>query len=162
MASPHSTILPVGFLTKPATNMTVGPIDFAHTDLPEYAGLYAVVIDNVLSPDECALLIKAAESTSTKGWERAMINIGGGEQMLITDERNCGRIIWDSRDVVGKVWKRIEHLQEVQQITRLSQVPKIFGNGPARRGEVWRFTRPNERMRFLKYVGGEAALRWEL
>ncbi|KAK4541922.1 hypothetical protein LTR36_007286 [Oleoguttula mirabilis] len=147
--------LPRDFLTKPAPHISVHEIDFAQTDLPKYAGLYAVILDNVLSLEECSTLIKAAENTSANGWERAMINIGGGRQALITDERNCGRIIWDSRDIAGKVWERIEHLPEVQQITRLSNVPRIFGIGPAKRGEVWRFTRPNERMRFLKYVGGE-------
>ena len=73
----------------------------------------------------------------------------------MTHERNCGRIIWDSQDVVDRVWKRIEHLPEVQEIVRLEDVPKVFGNGPQKRGEVWKFSRPNERMRFLKYVGGE-------
>jgi len=84
-----------------------------------------------------------------------MINIGGGRQRLMTEERNCGRIIWDSRDMVARVWKRIEHLPEVQEITRLENVPRIFGNGPAKWQEVWKFTRPNERMRFLKYEGQE-------
>ena len=75
--------------------------------------------------------------------------------MLITDTRNCGRIIWDSRELVDKVWNRIAHLPDVQEIVRLQNVPKIVGNGPIKRGEVWKFTRLNERMRFLKYVGGE-------
>ena len=43
----------------------------------------------------------------------------------------------------------------MQEILRLEKVPRIFGNGPAKRDEVWRLTRPNERMRFLKYEGGE-------
>lgn len=61
----------------------------------------------------------------------------------------------------------------MQEITKLKGCAKIFGNGPAKRNEMWRFSRPNasntavsrvdgqlltiaqERMRFLKYVGGE-------
>lgn len=74
---------------------------------------------------------------------------------MITDERNCGRIIWDSREVVARVWHRIAHLPEVKEIVQLKDVPRIFGNGPQKRGEVWQFSRPNERMRFLKYTGGE-------
>lgn len=149
------TNLPDDFLTSAAPNITVNRIDFANTTLPEYAGLYAVVLDNVLDSEDCQQLIAAAEATTNGEWERAMINIGGGRQELRPDSRNCGRIIWDSRDVVAKVWKRIEHLPEVQEIVRLENVPKIFGNGPAKRGEVWTFSRPNERMRFLKYIGGE-------
>ncbi|KAF7186021.1 hypothetical protein HII31_12650 [Pseudocercospora fuligena] len=147
--------LPDDFLAKPAPGITVNKIDFAKTTLPEYKGLYAVTLDNVLSPDECKQLIAAAEDTTKGEWERAMINVGGGRQQLMTDSRNCGRIIWDSKEVVAKVWKRIEHIPEVQEIVRLQNVPDIFGNGPAKRSEVWTFTRPNERMRFLKYVGGE-------
>lgn len=155
MASPETPLLPHDFLQDPASDIKVSRVDFEKVNLPMYKGLYAVILDDVLTPAECESLIKGAEASTTKGWERAMINIGGGKQRLMTDERNCGRIIWDSRDVVARIWKRIEHLPEVQEITRLENVPKIFGNGPAKWEEVWKFTRPNERMRFLKYVGGE-------
>lgn len=148
--------LPAGFLQgPPPSNITVDRIDFKKMKLPMYDGLYAVVLDNVLTPQECETMVRAAEASTTSGWERAMINVGGGEQMLMTDQRNCGRIIWDSRDIVDSVWKRIGHLPDVQEITRLENVAKITGNGPAKWKEVWNFTRPNERMRFLKYQGGE-------
>lgn len=147
-------VLPSDFLTTPAENISVTRIDFSQTSLyKEYKGRYAVILDNVLSPAECETLIKGAEATAANGWERAMINVGQGQQMLMTDSRNCGRIIWDSRELVAKVWKRIEHVPEVQEIVRLENVAHIFGNGPQKREEVWKFSRPNERMRFLKYVG---------
>lgn len=38
---------------------------------------------------------------------------------------------------------------------RLKDVPHIFGDDPQKRGEVWKFSRLNERMRFLKYKSGE-------
>ncbi|KAK3713398.1 hypothetical protein LTR37_008590 [Vermiconidia calcicola] len=155
MGKPTTSALPQGFLTTPAPNITASRINFAETPVPAYKDLYAVVLDNVLSPSECETLVRAAEATQNNGWERAMINIGGGKQRLMTEERNCGRIIWDSREVVAKIWNLIEHVPEVQEIVRLENVPKISGNGPAKRGEVWKFSRPNERMRFLKYVGGE-------
>ncbi len=143
------------FLTTPAPNIVVNRIDFSKTTLPEYTDRYALILDNILSPEECSTLIRAAEATSPTGWERALVNVGGGNQMLITDARNCGRIIWDSREMVSRIWKRIDHLPDVQEIARLENAPTIFGHGPSKRNEVWKFTRPNERMRFLKYVGGE-------
>lgn len=159
MASLSSNpMLPPNFLTTPAPDtLSAHRIDFAQTPLPQYKGLYAVTIDNVLNRTECQTLIRAAEASTLAGWERAMINIGGGLQRLMTEERNCGRIIWDSRDIVSKVWQRIERVPEVQEILRLEgkEAAKVFGNGPARWGEVWRFTRLNERMRFLKYGAGE-------
>ena len=72
---------------------------------------------------------------------------------MIEDTRKCGRIIWDDRDVVGKIWARVA--DSVQDIHQLSNWPDVTGAGPAKREETWTATRLNERMRFLKYVGGE-------
>lgn len=154
MASSTST-LPPDFLRAPAAGISASKIDFATTTLPEYKDLYAVVIDGVLSEEECAQLLQAAEATANGTWERAMVNVGHGQQKMISELRNCGRIIWDSRDVVDRIWSRIGHVAEVQEIMRLVNVPKILGNGPLKRKETWVYTRPNERMRFLKYTGGE-------
>ena len=159
IASPSGLdLLPKDFLREPASDIITSRVDFEQVNLPEYEGLYAVLLDDVLTPSECQTLLHAAEGSATttgNGWERALVNVGGGAQMMIEDQRNCGRIIWDSCEVVAKVWQRIADVPEVQEIVRLHNVPKIFGNGPTKRNEVWKFTRPNERMRFLKYEGGE-------
>lgn len=154
---PHrqSVTLPPEFLTNPSPTLSAQRIDFSKTSIPAYDGLYAVVLDNVLSPEECEQLLKCAEASTDNGWEPAKVNVGGGRQALITEARDCDRIIWDSEDVVGRVWRRIAHIPEVREIMLLEDVPKIFGNGPSSRGEVWKFTRPNERMRFLKYREGQ-------
>jgi hypothetical protein len=154
MATFPST-LPSDFLLNPSPNLQTTRLDFSQTPLTEYSGLYAVVIDNVLTPAECAALISAAETTTNGAWERALVNVGGGRQERIDDIRSCSRIIWDQAEVVERIWKRVEDVPEVKDILRLRNCPKVVGNGPEMRGEVWRFTRPNERMRLLKYVGGE-------
>ncbi|KAL8392950.1 hypothetical protein RB595_002949 [Gaeumannomyces hyphopodioides] len=46
-----------------ALPITMKPIDFAQTVLPEYKGCYAVVLDNVLSPSECQQLLQMAEDS---------------------------------------------------------------------------------------------------
>jgi hypothetical protein len=72
---------------------------------------------------------------------------------MSTDTRNCGRIIWDSREVVAKIWARCEpHVPEIQ---KLDGWASVTGYGPAKRKEVWELSRLNERMRFLKYTSGE-------
>ncbi|KAK5109954.1 hypothetical protein LTR62_006443 [Meristemomyces frigidus] len=147
--------LPQDFLAGPAETITVQRINFEETGLPRYAGLYAVVLDNVLTASECNILLEAAAASNAGIWERAMINIGGGRQQMMEDERCCGRIIYDSQKIASRVWQRIEHLPAIEEILRLQNVPRIFGNGPSKRDEAWTFSRPNERMRFLKYVGGE-------
>ena len=153
MASPKPSPLPVGFLDGPAPNLIISRIDFKKTLLPEYEDLYAVILDNALSPEECNMLVAAAESTTGGKWERAMVNVGGGRQIIDEGTRNCGRIIWDSPEIVAKIWARVE--ASVPELQRLEKWPKVTGNGPIRRNEVWNLTRCNERMRFLKYSKGE-------
>ncbi|KAL5117270.1 hypothetical protein ACEQ8H_004829 [Pleosporales sp. CAS-2024a] len=101
----------------------------------------------------CNQLLAAAEATTGGVWERAMVNIGSGMQAMIEDKRKCGRIIWDNKELMARLWARIEG--EVPEIHRLYRQAYITGNGPAKRGETWMVTRLNERGRFLKYVGGE-------
>jgi hypothetical protein len=128
--------------------------------LDEYDGLYAVVLDGVLSPDECRNLVRLAENSTKPStgsdsaiWERAMVNVGGGMQVMSEGTRKCGRIIMDSQDIVDQLWERVgPHLPE---LLVLSSSPDITGEGPAKRREIWRLTRLNERMRFLKYTQGE-------
>jgi hypothetical protein len=80
-----------------------------------------------------------------------MINIGDGEQALYEETRKCGRIIWDSRELMARVWARIE--AAVPEIHSIRDWPAVTGG--ARRDVTWVATRLNERARFLKYVGGE-------
>jgi hypothetical protein len=132
--------LPTDFLFDPAMNLVTQRIDFAQMKLRCYTGLYSLIIDNVLSPSECQTLIEAAESSTDGKWSRAMINIGGGMQRLIEEERCCGRIIWDSQDVMDQIWKRIECLPEVQvgPVFRVRQLP-LYCEGVWLETDRWRW-----------------------
>ena len=144
---------PSKFLTQPSPSISRQVIDFSKTTLPEYHGLYAVILDNVLSKEECDSLVSAAEQHASGQWEQALVNIGQGRQMLITEARQCGRIIWDSREMVGRLWARVNgHVPEVKTIY---QQPHVTGVGPSKRQEIWQMTRLNERMRFLRYKRGD-------
>ena len=135
------------------SNCTAERIDFAKTALPEYSDRFALLIHNLLTPAECSSFLAAAQSTTGDVWEQAMLNIGGGRQMLATEQRNCGRIIWDEETVAARLLDRIiPHLPD--EIITLNNKAGITGNGPARREETWRISRANERLRFLKYTHG--------
>jgi hypothetical protein len=140
-----NTTLPSDFLRSPAPSPTLLPIDFKKTALPEYDGLYAVVIDGVMSPEECNELVYAAERVGE--WERAMINIGGGRQRLEEDVRKCGRIIWDNQEIMDRLWACIAPLlPELQLVGE----PDVIGRMKAK----IELTRLNERIRLLKYGPG--------
>ena len=51
-------------------------------------GLWGVQCDQVFSKEECQMIIKAAEE---RGFEKALVNVGGGKQALINDIRSSQR-----------------------------------------------------------------------
>jgi hypothetical protein len=145
--------IPKNFLTGPAPKPSLSRIDFAKTDLTEYEGLYAATIDGILTPEECRALVSLAEASVGDKWERALVNVGGGMQQMMEDTRKCDRIIFDNQEIVNRIWGRVKNL--VPELHQLANMPEITGFGPAKRKEVWKMTRLNERMRFLKYTAGE-------
>lgn len=151
MAAVHK--LPEGFLDGPAPALTKRKINFVEGKLPEYEKAWAVVLDGVMTEEECNQVVAAAEATTDGTWERAMVNIGGGMQAMYDDVRRCGRIIWDNPELMEKLWARIE--ASVPEIHRLENWAEVTGNGPTKRKETWVISRLNERARFLKYTGGE-------
>ena len=152
--------LPDDFLSSVGPKIDVQYLDFEKEDLRGYKNLYAVILDNVLTPTECKQLVLAAEARTGGKWEPALINIGLGMQELRLDTRNCGRIIWDDFKLAEKVWNRVG--SSVREIEYLKDVPDITGNGPTKRKETWQMTRLNERMRFLKYGAGQYFHRWSI
>ena len=82
-----------------------------------------------------------------------MINIGNGRQALATDTRNCGRIIYDSEDIADKLLARLLPFFKDLGIDKIDNQPRV--TGLAGRNKAYAMTRLNERLRFLKYEGGE-------
>ena len=151
MSSPTAELLRL--LSRPGPPITVQKVDFRNTDLPGNADLYAVILDNVLTAEECQQLVAAAEASTNGVWEQAMVNIGNYQQELRTDVRDCGRIIWDDKEVAGVILERVKRF--VPEIKSLTDMPLITGNGPVKRKETWHLSRPNERLRLLKYGPGQ-------
>ncbi|MCJ1456904.1 hypothetical protein MMC28_007270 [Mycoblastus sanguinarius] len=144
--------LPHDFLSGPGPETKKQIIDFKATELPEYEGYYACVLDNVLSADECANLIRAAKAQTNGEWQHAMINVGYGRQEIDTETRSCGRIIWDNGELASKIWGRCQHL--VPEILELKDKPGITGTASLKKSCTYRTTGLNERMRFLRYFDG--------
>lgn len=153
--SASAPVLPKDFLNGLPADLTptISKVDFANTDLPEYAGLYATIIDDIFTVAECEELIRLAEATTNGKWERAMVNIGGGRQAMYEDTRKCGRIIYDTPELASRIWERVAPL--VPELLKIEGKAQVMGWGPIKRGEVWRCVGLNERLRLLKYVGGE-------
>ena len=88
--------LPPDFLSNPNTDIKKHIIDFGKTELSEYAGYYACILDNVFSAERCANVIRAAKVQTDGEWHQATVNVGYGVQEVDTESRSCGRTIWDT------------------------------------------------------------------
>lgn len=144
--------------------ITFSQIDFEKTVLPQYKGAYAVMLDNVLSRTECGTLLELAEASvldkdirDGSPWNPALVNVGKGEEALMPYYRKSDRIIWDSQEIVDRLWARIS-----ERVPEIREQLATFRNGdlPGTRHKpdketVWDFLRVNKRLRFLKYGPGE-------
>lgn len=156
--------IPPSFLLERADDsqaITATRVDFDKEGFPEYAGRYAVLLENVLSPSECKHLLKLAEDSAIADdrgrlWRPAMLNIGGNFEVAAPDTRNNDRIIWDSQQMIDRIWDRCLQAQGLKEdLLVIDSNPLVLGEAAAARGDRWRFTRPNERMRFLRYRDGQ-------
>lgn len=84
-----------------------------------------------------------------------MLNIGNNQQVMSTEQRNCGRILWDTPFVAERLLVRLRPFLESSGIETVRDRPLVTGKGPAKRGEVYRVSSLNSRVRFLRYEGGE-------
>lgn len=139
-------------------NAKLRVIDFAASTpaLPAYNRRLAAVIDDILTHEECSELLRRVEAstgTTPATWERAMVNTGNGKQALAIDVRNCGRVILDDKDLASRLLDRLFPFLQTLELDTLRDRPLI--TGLAGRGKTYRLTRLNERLRFLRYQGGE-------
>ncbi|KAI0134316.1 oxidoreductase domain-containing protein [Xylariales sp. AK1849] len=160
--------IPASYLTSEpydAKPITLSQFNFKDTVLPEFEGGYAVVLDNVLSSSECVKLIELAESSvlprdraeNDSPWQPALVNIGGGFEVLQANYRNSDRIIWDQQEIVDRMWARMEKVPGIkEELAFFNEVDLLGGRNPnGKPGMDWKFHRVNKRMRFLKYGSGQ-------
>ncbi|KAJ5565195.1 hypothetical protein N7513_001437 [Penicillium frequentans] len=155
---------PDDFFRGPAQNATVHHIDFTKTTpaILAFKNNFAAVIDKFMTEAECAELLQLAEKSTNPDseanapiWERAMINAGGGKQIMSVDSRKSARIIFDSSDIAQRMLDRLQPFMRDFDLDKIHNKPLITGLGPARRGETYHLSRLNERLRFLRYEGGD-------
>eukprot|EP00980_Cylindrotheca_fusiformis_P000307 scaffold73_cov118-Cylindrotheca_fusiformis.AAC.3 len=112
----------------------------ANIKVPEeqYSQKTCFVVNHVLSQVECHNTIQRAEEA---GFQPALVNIGGGEELLMKDYRLSDRCIIDDDDFAREIFNRIQHA-----------LPQMLD--PTNYGSMWKLTGLNRRMRILKYGAG--------
>lgn len=96
-------------------------------------GKLAFLLYNVFSREECEDLIKLSEDC---GYAEALVNIGGGREMLIKGFRDSSRALIDDSEFVQRLLERISRHLPVE-----FKNEKLIGI--------------NERLRFLRYDPGD-------
>ncbi|EEP80631.1 predicted protein [Uncinocarpus reesii 1704] len=166
--TPKHVTIPDSFLTTTppdAKPIIVTPIDFAAASLPQYKDYYAVVLDNVLSPSECAQLLSLAEQSVKEPdpetgdpWTPALVSYGVGLEALVTEYRNSHRIIWDNDEVARRLLERCfeaEGMRERLSVIAGERCRGVLGRLGVERGRRWKIVKLNERLRFLRYTRGQ-------
>lgn len=101
-------------------------------------GLFAVLLPNVFSKEECKALIEQYESEGQ--FSPATINVGGGKQEVHTEVRNHSRFLIDDAQFANEIlWERIRSIVETEYSKYCSDVPVGL----------------NERLRVLRYEKNE-------
>ncbi|KAJ6080023.1 hypothetical protein N7467_009776 [Penicillium canescens] len=159
--------IPENFLRGPSPNATLHKINFEHTKpaILAYKNNFAAIIDNFMTESECKDLLHLAEQStrtnlpdstlSPPKWERAMVNAGNGKEVMSVDSRKSGRVIFDSPEIAQRLLHRLMPFVRECEIDQIKDKASVTGLGPAKRGEVYNISRLNERLRFLRYEGGD-------
>lgn len=152
--------LPPTFLSRPPSEpVTCSIIDFENSEIPEFKDHKAAIISNVLSLEECAELLRLAESSfdpsaddteSAQGpWRPALLNMGPGWEVYDNRVRNSDRIVWDQQELANRIWARCALADGVTEL--VSTTPDDYMSVGGR----WAFDCANPRLRFLKYTKGQ-------
>ncbi|KAI1384826.1 uncharacterized protein F4822DRAFT_433365 [Hypoxylon trugodes] len=128
-------------------------IDFNETEVNEYAGYFAMVIDNVLTRKECDDLLGLISPSNNVAWPSATVTAYNGSQILDLKSRFCDRIFYTSQVLADHILERILPLLPPGIVT-LKDAPDITGQNPVIRKETWRICRLRDELRFLKYGPG--------
>jgi len=106
------------------------PIDLL---LPWEEKLVAAVIPDLLSTKECKAIIEVCEES---GFDQALLNVGGGREVLSTNFRKSLRCIIDDKKAAKIIFSRLKHV-----------IPQTL----TKKGQPWHCVELNERLRVLKY-----------
>jgi hypothetical protein len=96
-------------------------------------GLWGVQCNQVFSEEECQMIVEAAEA---RGFEKALLNVGGGQQVLAEGTRKNLRVMVDDLGLAAEIFFRIK-----------DALPKTF--------KCHSLVGLNERLRILKYHPGD-------
>lgn len=136
------------------TTPSVSRIDFSDTPLAEnYTGFFATVLDDVFSEQECADLLKLAETPPNK-WEPTAV---AGDEVYASNFRHSDRsLVFGADEAAQRIYERLRPLlPEIHEILPLGEWALITGKaGRTKQAATWKLVGVNSRLSFLRYGPG--------
>ncbi|PFH51238.1 hypothetical protein AMATHDRAFT_59535 [Amanita thiersii Skay4041] len=135
---------------------TVQRIDFSTQSsglVKNYHDFYALIIDNVFSPQDCTSFIDLANTSGI--WSPAGLSAGEQTQTVHTEFRNSERIIVINEDKASMIYDRLRPLvDDIHIITPTGPWSSITGKRGRKQGPTWKLVNVNPRLSFLRYGPG--------
>ncbi|KAG6357286.1 hypothetical protein INS49_015164 [Diaporthe citri] len=131
-------------------------IDFKETNLGLYEDFFAMVIDDLFTPSECAALLSVVQpaGNSKPQWPPATVTAHNGTRFVDLASRDCGRIIHESQTLADALLGRIlPHMPPA--VASLTNAPGITGQAAVVNMETWKIARLDSALRFLRYEPGQ-------
>lgn len=155
MATENLTAVESRILSGPTPpSATARLLDFKGTNLGQYENFFAMVIDGLFTPSECAALLSIVQPAGNELWPPAIVTACNGTQFVDLMSRDCGRIIHDSRILADCLLHRIlPHLPPA--VASLNNAPDITGHTAVVNNETWKIAWLDSVLRFLKYEPGQ-------
>ncbi|KAJ8108341.1 hypothetical protein ONZ43_g6454 [Nemania bipapillata] len=129
---------------------TIRPIDFTRSPLADdYSSFFAMTIDNLLTPDECARLQAAAGDnwqTLSKG------NAFRECQNILVFSPEWASALYDR--IVGHLPEEVKALRKGDRLAEIVVGPSHLKASVGARKTVWRIKEANDRLSFLRYQPG--------
>ncbi|KAG9016247.1 hypothetical protein FRB90_003639 [Tulasnella sp. 427] len=143
--------------------VVVHRVDWKAIGLPENDGKVAFIIDNALTQEDCQKLLKAAEDSAP--WVPAAVHGGPGDQTgtVLEDYRRSSRILLDDFDLADFILSKLKPHMPPEGLNAPEGKRWQFGVGERNAKDKNKkkdstpvqLNRLNERLRYLKYVGGD-------
>ena len=113
----------------------------------EGRGKFACIVHGLFTPQECEELVVRSEA---EGYGKALINVGGGQQVIMEDYRKSSRCIIDDPTFAEELWQRVKAAVEAD-----GRFTAALLRRSTRKGTQSLAVGLNERLRFLRYDKGD-------
>lgn len=151
------SINPPLYLPILSNEWNAGNVKIERIDVSKWEGSdkFCVLLHNILSREECQQLANLADR---QGFEKALVNVGGGKFAEMLGTRNHGICRYDDPHIADQIWQRVLKAAERDKTVHNDLLHIPWVNERCRHPQQvkpFRAVGLNENLRFLRYEAGQ-------